>query len=284
MSSMPTSRPDSIKTISVSELNIYPIKSCKGTSLTEWATTLSGLVWDRQWLVVKEDGQFLTQRQIPAMAQIKPELAANGADHSLVSMQLSAPGMPLLAFESTGLGKSRQVKVWNDTCTAIDEGPEAAAWLSEYLQTSCGLVRFAPDFVRQVDQKFKRDDIDQVGFADGFPFLLLSEQSLADLNDRLEEKLPMNRFRPNIVVSGSGAFEEDDWKTIRIGEMLFHVVKPCARCVITCTDQETLKVGPEPLRTLSLYRSQMNKIMFGQNLVPVGSGKIRLGDKLQVIS
>ena len=271
------------KFISVSELNIFPIKSCKGFSLPEGVTTLRGFAWDRQWMIVQDDGKFLTQRQIPRMSQILPTVVTESPDSDIVQMHLTAPDMPPLTIKSTGIGETRRVVVWNDTCEAVDEGPQVAEWLTDYLKTSCSLVRFAPQFVRQVDEKYKNNDVDQVGFADGFPFLLISEPSLTDLNERLQEKLPMNRFRPNIVVTGCGPFAEDDWKTIKIGDLLFHVVKPCSRCVITCTDQQTSKVSVEPLRTLSTYRSQMNKIMFGQNLVPEGAGVVKVGDKLEVI-
>ena len=134
------------------------------------------------------------------------------------------------------------------------------------------------DWKRQVDRKYAKREEDQTGFADGFPVLLISEESLDDLNSRLEKKLPMNRFRPNIVVTGAGAFSEDDWSIVRIGEVTFDVVKPCARCVITTVDQSTSETSSEPLRALSKFRHFNNRILFGQNLVHHLPGKIRVGD------
>lgn len=276
-------------TFTISELNIYPIKSCQGTALNEAHAAASGFAYDRQWLVVNEEGEFLTQRQLPAMSQILPQIVpqiqANAHDNSEpVEMKLSAPGITPFTLQSRGQGETRKVVVWRDTVEAVDEGAEVAGWFSEYLKTRCRLVRFSKTFVRAVDRSFARTEKDQVGFADGFPFLLISEASLLDLNEKLSEPLRMNRFRPNIVVSGCPPFAEDGWKTVKAGNLKLHIVKPCARCVITCTDQKTSKVAAEPLKTLATYRNQMNKILFGQNLVPEGTGIVKVGDELEVLA
>jgi uncharacterized protein YcbX len=181
-------------------------------------------------------------------------------------------------------GERREVAIWRDRCDAIDQGDAAAEWASAFLGASCRLVRIADDTVRPVDRDFAVSEGDQVGFADGYPFLLTTEESLADLNDRMAQALPMDRFRPNIVISGFEPFAEDDWRRIRIGEIAFAVVKPCARCPITTTDQATAKRGQEPLRTLATYRQVPGKgVMFGQNLIHESTGIIRVGDPVAPI-
>jgi uncharacterized protein YcbX len=267
----------------VSEINIFPIKSCQGASVRRSAATGRGFELDRQWLVVREDGEFVTQRQLPKMSQIRTSVLAFDSPFRRATMEINAPGMPPLLVNSTGQGEVRSVRVWSDSCEATDEGKEVAAWFSNYLETKCGLVRFHQEFVRKVDPNYSKEDSDQVSFADGFPYLLISEASLVDLNERLDVSLPMNRFRPNIVVTGCEPFAEDTWSKIKIGRVSFDVVKPCARCVIVCIDQKNSEVGQEPLKSLSLYRKQKNKIMFGQNLIPRGRGVISVGDELQLL-
>ncbi len=264
--------------IKVSELNFYPIKSCGGTRLDTADVALRGIVHDREWLIVDESNNFITQREIPAMCLIKPVLSDAGG-----GLSLSAPGMSSIEVPLTKTSGQRQVTVWSATCRADDQGDAVAAWLSQYLGVKCRLVRMADDYKRQVDQRYAKRKTDQVGFADGFPLLLISEESLADLNSRLTEPLPMNRFRPNVVVSGCDAFAEDDWKTIKIGDILFDVVKPCARCMITTIDQSNASKGIEPLRVLAQYRNLQNKLLFGQNIVHQSAGQVQVGDLLDVL-
>jgi uncharacterized protein len=268
----------------VSQINIFPIKSCRGISVPSGIMTRRGFEFDRQWMIVTQEGKFLTQRQLPMMSQILPQIILGNEPMAQVEMRLSAPGMSPLKLASSTSGVSRQVVVWDDTCEATDEGDTVAEWLSKFLKTNCRLVRFSESFVRTVDEKYAKTDEDQVGFADGFPFLLISENSLEDLNERMPQVLPMNRFRPNIVVKGCDPYAEDTWKTVNIGDARLHVVKPCARCVITCTDQDTSKVGVEPLRTLSGFRNDRNKILFGQNLVPETLNQICVGDPVEVLN
>jgi uncharacterized protein YcbX len=195
---------------------------------------------------------------------------------------------PLLATVATA-GPERQVTIWRDTCPAIDQGDAVAAWFGQFLGTDCRLVRLPDTYRRQVDQTFATSPDDQVGFADGFPFLLISEESLADLNGRLDAPLPMNRFRPNIVVRGGGPFWEDRVSTFRIGAITFRCVKPCARCPITTTDQATALVGKEPLRTLATFRRGgihvpgpvRGAAYFGQNVIHDATGVIRVGDNVE---
>jgi len=167
---------------------------------------------------------------------------------------------------------------------AVDQGDGVAGWLSDHLKTPVRLVRFADDAVRQVDQRYAPRTTDQVGFADGYPFLVISEESLVDLNNRLDEPLPMNRFRPNIVVRETTAYAEDGWKQMRVGgSVTFELVKQCARCAITTTDQVTAQRGKEPLRTLAQYRDSERGVLFGQNMTSNDQGVVRVGDAVEVM-
>lgn len=265
--------------IEVTELNFYPIKSCHGTALDTADIALRGIKHDREWLIVDAStNNFITQREIAKMCLVKPDLSEQGDE-----LRLSAPGMDTIKVPVTRTCGQRRVTVWSKACKADDQGDEAAKWLSKFLNVDCRLVKMADDHKRQVDQRYAKRKTDQVGFADDFPILLISEESLVDLNTRLENKLPMNRFRPNIVVKGCNAFDEDNWNTVKIGDLLFDVVKPCARCVITTIDQTNANKGPEPLKTLASYRNSRNRLLFGQNVVHHSSGKLRIGDALEII-
>lgn len=261
--------------IRVSGLYCYPIKSCQGVFLRFADVTDRGLSHDREWMVVDAEGGFISQRTQPALARVRVSLEGD-------RLLLAAPGTDGLALplESAGSG-TRTVTIWRDTVVAESAGPRAARWFEDLLGFPCELVRMPTATVRRPDPTLSRPD-DRVGFADAFPFLLLSEASLTELNRRLERPLPMDRFRPNIVVDGCGAHAEDGWSSLRIGGVLFRVVKPCARCVITTTDQRTGARGPEPLRTLATYRTVGGKVLFGQNLLHEGRGTIRAGDSCEV--
>ncbi len=263
-------------TVTVAALYRYPIKSCAGTPLTEGAIDSRGFVHDRELMVIgNATGEFLTQREFPRLALIRPHLA-DGV------VRVEAPGMGALTVPIAEAGPERPVVVWRDTCPAVDQGDAIAGWFGEFLGTDCRLVRLAPGYRRRVDPTFATSAADEVGFADGFPFLLIAEESLADLNGRLAEPLPMNRFRPNIVVRGGGPFWEDRVGAFRIGEITFRCVKPCARCAITTTDQATAARGKEPLRTLATYRRGKRGVLFGQNLIHDREGTIQVGDRLTV--
>jgi uncharacterized protein YcbX len=266
-------------TLIVTGLFRYPVKSCGGTSLADARIERRGIAHDREFMIVDaKTGLFLTQREFPRMAQIQPTV---GDD----DLRLDAPGMPQLVLNPARDGETRKVIVWRDRCPAVDQGPAVAGWLGEFLSTSCRLVRMADEHVRRVDRRYAVRDADQVGFADGYPFLLISEESLADLNARLPVPLPMNRFRPNIVVSGGRApYLEDRWRHIRIGDIEFRLVKACARCTITTTDQETGERGKEPLITLAGYRRSNRGVLFGQNMIHDGPGVIRCGDSVEVLA
>ena len=255
----------------------YPVKSCGGTSLPSATVGPRGIVGDRQWMVVDDTGEFLTQREHHRMSLVRPHLTDDGL------LELSAPAMPPLTVTPAIRHDRVDVSIWNDRCVAIDEGPTVTEWLSAFLDVRCRLVRFPDDATRRVDPEYAGPN-DQVGFADGFSFLLASCASLDDLNHRLASPLPMNRFRPNIVVSGGEAFQEDRWKRIRIDGIAFAVVKPCARCVTTTVDQQTGEASREPLRTLATFRNVPGRgVMFGQNLIHDQSGVLHVGAEVTVI-
>lgn len=269
---------DGERAIHLSGLYIYPIKSCRGISLGAWDVDGRGLRLDRRWMLVDGDGRFLSQRELPRMALIGVRI---GSEH----LAVDAPGMPTLdvPFEPV-VDDLVPARVWNDVVMASPAGGEAGRWFSEFLGVNCALVRLSESTARPVDPGYGRSD-DRVHLADGFPFLLTSEASLADLNARLDRPLPMDRFRPNLVVEGCGPFAEDGWDVVRVGAMTFRVVKPCARCVITTVDQGTATTAREPLRTLAKFRRDGDKVLFGQNLIhDENSGTLRVGDPVEVLA
>ena len=241
-----------------------------------------GLQFDRRWMLVDENNKFLTQREFPKMATIEVEILKN-------DLSVSSDGKSLEIPLEINSGETSVVKVWSSRCRAKIYGKRINNWFSDVLQTDCKLALMPEETARKVNYFYAVHKDDTVSFADGYPILLIGEESLTDLNSRLETPVPMNRFRPNLVVSGTDAFAEDGWKQIKIGGAIFHVVKPCGRCVMTTIDQKNgEKQGTEPLKTLASYRipkrSVKRKILFGQNLiVDIAGGMIKIGDKVKVI-
>ncbi|MCD9187788.1 MAG: MOSC domain-containing protein [Pyrinomonadaceae bacterium] len=263
----------------LSEINIYPIKSLKGISLANALVEERGLEFDRRWLLVDENNQFMTQREFPKMALI--EVKVNGE-----SLTVSANDKNLEIRFDAVVEKTASAKIWSSRVKSNVYEDNINQWFSDFLGTNCKLVVMPGTSKRAVEPYYAvRKYKDIVSFADAYPFLLLGENSLNDLNEKLENPVLMNRFRPNLVVSGAVAFAEDNWKKIRIGETVFHVVKPCARCVLTTVEQETgEKDGKEPLKTLAKYRTKNGKVLFGQNLIADKAGSfIKVGDSIEVI-
>jgi uncharacterized protein len=262
--------------IRLNGLYVYPIKSCGGVAVEEWYVDERGLRHDRRWMLVDEAGRFMSQRRFPRMALIGARSVPDG-------FVVSAPGMPSLEVPlRPPNGKPLRAQIWNDTVDTLTAGGEADRWFGEFLGVRSKLVHMPDESVRPVDPDYGEPG-DLVGLTDSFPFLLISEGSLAALNARLEHPLPMNRFRPNLVVGGCDPFAEDDWKMVRIGPITFRVVKPCARCAITTVDQRTAATGREPLRTLATFRREGKKVLFGQNLVHNATGTLRADDPLKVL-
>lgn len=259
----------------LSALYRYPVKSLGGEEYQALDVQGRGFGFDRQWMVVDAQGGFLTQRQQPRMTLIGASVDDRGVLH------LCAPGMPDMVVGPYS-DQRIEVVVWGDSVSAAPAGLDADAWLSEFLALPCRLVCFPREQVRAVDPDFAQPS-DQVGFADGFPFLLISQASLGDLNGRLEQPVSMRRFRPNLVVDGCEAFAEDGWRRIRIGELEFRVAKPCSRCIIPTIDPTTGLRGKEPLQTLMGYRRRDNKVYFGQNLIHEDNGRLEVGMPVEVL-
>ncbi len=259
----------------LTSLHVYPIKSAGGQTVQAWEVDSFGLRHDRRWMVVDRGGRFITQRTYPHLALVRPAIDGD-------TLRVTAPGMPALELPlHAAPSVTTTVAVWRDTCEAVWTGERPDAWFSEALGTPCSLVHMPLATVRPVDPAFAPSGV-RVSFADAFPFLLISEESLADLNTRLPAPLPMNRFRPNLVVGGDRPYVEDSLTAFRLGEIQFRTVKPCDRCMVTTTDQETAERGVEPLRTLARYRKVGGDVMFGQNVVHFGTGRLTVGAPLLV--
>jgi uncharacterized protein YcbX len=262
--------------LTLTEIWIYPIKSLGGIRLTSAKVLPKGLQYDRRWMLVDEHGAFMTQRVHSQMALLKTKISET---HLMVSHKDKFIELSLLpAYQ-----ENRQVKIWDDTVTAFEVDVEVSKWFSERLDSPCKLVYFPEQNARPVDPLYKVNN-EHVSLADAYPFLIIGESSLADLNDRLSQPVPMNRFRPNFVFTGGVAFEEDTWRNFSIGNNRFVGVKKCARCVVPTVDQETAARGVEPLKTLASYRTQKNKVYFGQNLVAVDHHEIKVGDRIKIES
>jgi hypothetical protein len=285
-------------------LYLYPVKSCRGLAVTSAAVDAHGLVGDRRFLVVDAEGRFLTQRVHPRMALIEPTLS----EGMLTLSALGAGSVSVAvgrALRPTVGDKPRPictVTIWKDTVTADDCGDEPAAWLGDFLGLPCRLVHAGAAYSRPLPARkippglrslgeggpplaHSLSPAHEVSFADGFPFLVIAEESLVDLNTRLGTPLPMNRFRPNLVVAGAAPYAEDTWGRFRIGSVVFHGATRCGRCVIITTDQFTAKRGPEPLRTLATYRRDAGgDVMFGRNLVhETKTGHLAVGDAVELL-
>lgn len=265
--------------LNVSGLSIYPVKSCAGIALSSSKVEAFGLSYDRRWMVVDEKRVMLTQRKLAKMCLIQTELV----DEQLLLKHGSMPDLVVLQPDT---GVKSLVKVWADECLAYDTGDEPANWLSQVLGVDCRLVYFPDDEIRQVDLNFASKN-DKTAFSDGFPLLLISQASLDDLNSRLDHPISMDRFRPNIVVQGCKPYAEDSWKIIRIGNILFRLVKPCSRCVIPSINTETAERETEPTKTLISYRQRGRKIFFGQNVIAEINNKvsseIKVGMPVEII-
>jgi uncharacterized protein YcbX len=264
--------------ITISSLIYYPIKACRGFEVESACVERMGLEHDRRMMVVTPSGQFLTQREYPRLALVTPTLNND-------VLELSAPSYDSLQVGIQTSGSPVAVSIWRSrNVQAIDQGEEAAQWFSDWLGTEVRLVHFADGYVRHVSREYAVNHDDHTGFADGYPILLTSEEGLQDLNSRLESLVPMNRFRPNLVVKGCAPFEEDSWNRIKVEDVELAVVKPCARCVVTTIDKQTLDQSKEPLKTLGKYRKQKLGAIFGQNVIPLNEGILRLGMTVDILS
>lgn len=264
----------------IAALHVYPIKSCRGIASKEVRLGPRGFDGDREWMLVDADGRFVTQRQLPRLALISTALTET---HLVVEApEHGRWEIPRDSARLTETTPTRAVQIWKDTCLAVDEDDPTAQWFSSFLGQPLRLVRFAPDQRRLSNRAWTGELEAENAFSDGYPVLVISEASLADLNQRLGGlPLPMNRFRPNLVLGGVAPYFEDSCGTLRFGDVELRIVKPCERCRITTTDQATAEVGTEPLATLATYRRdpRVSGVVFGQNAVVVcGVGQeLRIG-------
>ncbi len=261
--------------ILLTSIFIYPVKSLAGISVTAWPVTKTGLKYDRKWMLVDASGLFLSQRKLPRMALVHTLLT----DSELV---LSASGMADLAvpLETTD-GERIASTVWHHQGPALCVSPEADSWLSQFLGQPCRLVYQPDDCIRGVDPVYATPE-DQTSFSDGFPFLIVSENSLTALNSSLDTPVSMSRFRPNLVVDGCEQYAEDKWREICIGSIDFRLPKACSRCSVPAIDPVSGDTGKEPLTTLNRLRNWNNKIYFGQNALHDQCGLLSVGDKVTV--
>lgn len=265
--------------IRVSGIHLYPLKSAASFSLQEVEVDRLGLSGDRRWMLVDSDSRALTQREIPRLARVHAVPAIGG-------LEVVALGMPPLAIPvPSPETEAVRTRIHKRTAHGRPAGDEAAEWFSEFLETRCRLLYLPPELAIPVAPPWGGAS-DRTAFSDGFPVLLIGESSLGELNRRLARPVPMDRFRPNLVVSGSEPFEEDSWNEVRIGGLTFRAVKPCPRCVVTTVDQVSGVADPsgEPLATLASFRRRDGKVWFGMNLLGAGTGSIRLADPVQVVS
>ncbi|HNV27879.1 MAG TPA: MOSC domain-containing protein [Cyclobacteriaceae bacterium] len=261
--------------LTLSEIWIYPIKSLAGIRLQRSNVKQKGLVYDRRWMLVDEDGRFLTQREHPEMSQFQLTMDTE----ELTILNRVSSQLIVLDLKDEKVGESLSTIVWDDEVEAIEVGHIYSQWFSDQLQIKCKLVFFPETHKRDIDPDYATMN-EQVSLADGYPFLIIGQASLDDLNKRLKEPIPMNRFRPNFVFTGGEPFEEDRWKNFIIGSNRFIAVKPCSRCVLTTVDQRTGVKGTEPLATLATYRKYGSKINFGQNLLAIDYDEIQEGDEI----
>lgn len=259
----------------VTHLITYPLKAARGTAAPEMAIGDRGPEGDRRWMVVDPAGNLVTQREAARLCLVAATAERDG-------LRMAAPGMPPLEVaRPPSDAPTIEVRVWSDRCPARAAAAEAHRWLSDFLARPVGLVYMPDSTRRRTDPAY--DPIGAwVSFADGYPALLTSEASLSSLNARLETPLPMARFRPNIVVAGTAPFDEDRWRRFRIGPVPFDGVKPCARCQVPTIDQDTAQAGKEPLRALARFRKRGSAVLFGMNVVPRGTGLLRVGDAVVV--
>ncbi|MEO7325983.1 MAG: MOSC domain-containing protein [Dokdonella sp.] len=280
---MCTLRYDAPMSATLTTIHLFPLKSGAPVVVTEAAVEPRGLAGDRRWMVVDADGKFVTGRQIAALTLVR---ARPDGD----ALQLEAPGMPALRVEKPRADGARiGTAVWGAAVTPLLADDVAHAWLSTFLRMPLRLVHMDAACVRKVKGKYDGQyghDEDVVSFADAFPLLLISQAALDFLNAKLARPVPMLRFRPNLVVAGTAPHAEDGWKRVRIGAVEFEVVKACTRCVFTTVDFERGERDPtgEPLRTLTTYRRTPDGVTFGQNLIPRGTGTLRVGDAFEVLA
>lgn len=264
--------------LALSEIWIYPIKSLGGIALQSASVKKKGLQYDRRWMLIDQHGVAMTQRSIPEMALFKVRM-----EKERITIDFRQSGRTIssaiLEGGSPATGPGTTASVWDDKVHVLEVNSEISGWFSRHLKIPCRLVAFPEKNPRPVDPRYSIPN-EHVSLADASPFLIIGQKSLDDLNAKLPEPVPMNRFRPNFVFTGGTPFIEDTWKDVSIGTLRFVAVRKTDRCILPTIDQETGTKGAEPLKTLSTYRKIDNKVYFGQNMVSFDEGKIAVGDRI----
>lgn len=262
----------------LTDIFIYPIKSLGGIRLDKARVYGKGLQYDRRWMLIDQQGVAMTQRVYPEMALCKVRLAGDNVtvDYKKAGKIIASTGFKIATSENNN---SIPARVWGDEVRVSEVDRQLSEWFSYHLKTTCKLVAFPEKNPRPVDPRHNQNN-EHVSLADAYPFLIIGQGSLDDLNERLAKPVPMNRFRPNFVFKGGDPFIEDKWRDLSIGSLRFMAVKKCDRCVLTTVDQDTAEKGTEPLRTLTGYRKADNKVYFGQNLIAIDKGEVTVGDPL----
>lgn len=257
----------------LSNIFIYPIKSLAGIQVNKWQVTPTGLQYDRKWMLVDEQGQFLSQRRLPKMALLKTKIIgqqlivyAPYQSNLVISLETPLPS-----------NTKKKINLWNKQYIAQEVSSKASQWFSDFLKQSCSLVYQCEQNIRLVDQKYALKN-DQTSFSDGFPFLIVSKASLALLNQQMGLSLSIRRFRPNLIITDCTSYAEDNWRKINIGKIDFRLPKPCSRCSVPQINPDTACLGKEPLRTLARTRKWQNKVFFGQNALHNSLGVLCTGD------
>ena len=268
----------------LTHINIFPIKSLRGIPLQESIIEPRGLQFDRRWMLVDSNGQFLTQRRLPKMTFLQPEIHE---DHLKVYHINNPQTFITIPFDLGNQPLRAKVSVWNDELEAVVLSTSINQWFSEILGIECRLVVMDEQSSRFIDPDYQIHN-EIVSLADGYPILIIGEASMNDLNNRLSEPMDIIRFRPNFVFSGGQAFEEDTWKLFKVGNHVFRGTKPCARCAVPTIDPDTGLKGKEPMATLTTFRMDNKKILFGMNVVPliqstVAESVIKIGDKIALL-
>lgn len=264
----------------VEELHIYPIKSLPGIQVPESRVMEKGLQYDRRLMLIDEDGRFMTQRTRPEMCRFNLYLHD---DYITIIDKTNTQILPIeIKLNQYWKGETIRASIWNDEVEVIEFDSISSDWFSKIFRENCKLVIFPEQNNRRIDPEYSPEYHD-VSLADGYPVLMISQESLDLLNSKLNYPVEINRFRPNIVCSGGKSHEEDFLRKFQIGTNIFAAVKPCARCSLTTVNPETGEVGVEPLKTLSSYRKVGQKVNFGINIIPLNNGQIRAGDEIRVL-
>lgn len=269
--------------LQLSEIWIYPVKSFGGIQLQESKVTDRGLELDRRWLLIDDDGRFLSQREYPQLALFDTDIVGDSLRiaHRVSFESIDIPLRPIFSEYENKI----KVTVWDDLIDAFEVSATITDWFTKQLGLSVRLVYMPEESERKLDPKYAITGVENNSFSDAYPFLIIGQASLDDLNSRMKNPVPMNRFRPNFVFTNGDAFEEDTWRDFRIGDVSFVGVKPCDRCVMTTVDQEKgIISGKDPLKALAKYRNFGNKVLFGQNVIGLGLGNVSVGNEISVLS